>query len=226
MRDNTRPIVRLFVLVRHAESSANVAGVVSSIPSRSAGLTARGQDQARQLGAQLANIEIDLAVCTRFLRTQQTVGLALQARRVPLLIDAGFDEVRADDFDGQPIATYWSWERQHAARERLPHGESMDEALLRYAAALRRLLSRTEPVTLVVIHEFALRHIAAAAATSSPTVEPSFTNAFPYLFDKSAIERAAATIGALCQSDLDEHGRREPVRDRPHFTGELKFGGP
>jgi broad specificity phosphatase PhoE len=226
MHDNTRPTVRLFVLARHAESSANVAGVVSSLPGRSVGLTARGQDQARQLGTQLANIEIDLAVCTRFLRTQQTVELALQARRVPLLIDAGLDEVRADDFDGQPIETYWSWERQHAASERLPHGESMDEALLRHAAALRRLLSRTELVTFVVVHEFALRHIAAAATTPSPTFEPSFTNAFPYLFDESAIERAAATIGALCQSDPDEHRRREPVGNRLHFTGEWNFGDP
>ena len=165
-------------------------------------------------------------MCTRFLRTQQTVELALQARRVPLLIDAGFDEVRADDFDGQPIETYWSWERQHAASERLPHGESMDEALLRHAAALRRLLSRTELVTFVVVREFALRHIAAAATTPSPTFEPSFTNAFPYLFDQSAIERAAATIGALCQSDRDEHRRREPVGERPHFTGEWNFEDP
>ncbi len=128
--------------------------------------------------------------------------LALQARRVPVLIDAGFDEVRADDLDGQPIETYWSWEQQHTASERVPHGESMNEALLRHAAALRRLLSRTEAVTFLVVHEFALRHIAAAATTStSPTFQPSFANAVPYLFDKNAIERAAVCIGASFQSD-------------------------
>ena len=131
MHDNTSPAARLFVFARHAESSANIAGVVSSIPSRSVGLTARGQAQARQLGAQLANIEIDLAVCTRFLRTQQTAELALQARRVPLLIDAGFDEVRADDFDGQPIETYWSWERSMTDRfvlSSVPHSEGQPVA--------------------------------------------------------------------------------------------------
>ena len=96
----------------------------------------------------------------------------------------------------------------------------------RIVAALRRLLSRTELVTFVVVHEFALRHIAAAATTSSPTVEPSFTNAVPYLFDESAIERAAATIGALCQSDPNEHRRRDPVGDSLHFTGEWNLGDP
>jgi hypothetical protein len=45
----------------------------------------------------------------------------------------------------------------------------VDEALLRYANALRRLLSRTEAVTLLVVHEFA-RHIAGAAAAASVSV--------------------------------------------------------
>ena len=62
--------VRLFVVARHAESSANIAGVVSSDPARSVGLTARGRAQARRLGAQLAYLNLDLAVCTSFLRTE------------------------------------------------------------------------------------------------------------------------------------------------------------
>ena len=48
----------------------------------------------------------------------------------------------------------------------------------RYAGALRRLLARKEKVTLVVIHEIALRYIAAAAATGhSPLNDTAFPNA-------------------------------------------------
>ncbi len=54
--------------------------------------------------------------------------------------------------------------RLAAPGDRLPHGESIEEALRRCADALRHLLDRTETVTLVVIHDLALRHIAAAAA--------------------------------------------------------------
>jgi broad specificity phosphatase PhoE len=82
-------------------------------------------------------------------------------------VEPGLDEIRAGDFDGRPIGDYWSWKERHARDERLPHGESVEEALLRYADALRRLLSRTEAVTLLVVHEFALRQIAEAATTSS-----------------------------------------------------------
>ena len=43
------------------------------------------------------------------------------------------------------------------AYRRLPHGESPDDAFRRYATALRSLLARTEPVTLIMLHESALR---------------------------------------------------------------------
>jgi broad specificity phosphatase PhoE len=196
--DSASP-VRLFVLARHAESSANIARVLSSDPARSVGLTARGRAQARQLGVQLANVDIDLAVGTSFLRTQQTIAIALHGRRVPVMIDSGFDEIRAGDLDGKPIETYWSWVGHHAGNERFPCGESLDAALLRYASALRRLLSRAEPITLLVIHEFALRRITEAATTSSSLTMGS---ALPYLFDERAIEQAAAGLEKLAQSDL------------------------
>jgi broad specificity phosphatase PhoE len=112
-----------------------------------------------------------------------------------VLVEEDFDEVRAGEFDEEPIETYWSWERQHSEIERLPHGESLDDARLRYAAGLRRLLSRTEPVTLLVIHELALHHIALGATASDVRISlPSFANALPYLFDGQAMERAAKHI--------------------------------
>jgi broad specificity phosphatase PhoE len=167
-----RPTFRLFVVARHAESIANAAGVVSSDPSRPVGLTQVGRAQARLLGAQLAHLQIDLAVSSRLLRTQQTAEIALQSRQVPLMIEEQFDEVRAGDFDEKPIETYWSWKRRQPTSVRLPHGESVDDAFLRYAAGLRRLLSRAEPVTRLVIHELALHHIAIGARHSELSVIP------------------------------------------------------
>jgi broad specificity phosphatase PhoE len=80
----------------------------------------------------------------------------------------------------------------------LPHGESIDDALRRYAEALRRLLARKEKVTLVVLHEIALRYIAAAAATGpSDPNDTAFPNAAPYLFDEPAVRRAVASLAGL-----------------------------
>jgi broad specificity phosphatase PhoE len=159
-------------------------------------LTERGRTQARQLGTQLERLRIDLAVATRFLRTQQTAELALGIRDVPLIIEADFDEVRAGAYDGAPVGKYWAWEALHTRSERLPEGESVDEALLRIARGLRRLLLRTEPVTLVVLHGFALHYIATAAGSSRLRGDAMFANAVPYLFHKDAVARAAAGLEA------------------------------
>jgi hypothetical protein len=43
---------RIFVFARHAESTANASGLVSSDPHRPVALTRRGRQQARGLGAQ------------------------------------------------------------------------------------------------------------------------------------------------------------------------------
>jgi broad specificity phosphatase PhoE len=177
---------------------ANVARVVSSKRHRAVPLSSNGRAQARELGAQLANLGIELAVATRFLRTRQTVELALDGRSVPVLIEPELDEIDAGDFDGATIDEYWSWRAAHTASERLPHGESPDEAMLRFASALERLASRDERVTLIVTHAFALHHIVQAAAAESRT---RLANAMPYLFDEGAVLRAAGALREAAITD-------------------------
>jgi broad specificity phosphatase PhoE len=82
------------------------------------------------------------------------------------------------------------------ARGRAQDGESVQDALRRYAGVLRRLLAKEEPVTLVVVHELALRYITMAAATGSPPHPgTALKNAVPYLFDGRAVRRAAQLRG-------------------------------
>jgi broad specificity phosphatase PhoE len=200
-------VCRLFVFARHAESTANTAHVLSSDPARPVALTERGRAQARALGAQLANVHIDLAVGTRFLRTRETIDIALHGRHVPVLIEPGFDELRVGDLDGAPMEAYWSWKHRHALGDRFPHGESPDDAFRRSANALRRLLARTETVTLVVLHEFALRNIALAVATEGARLPAEAVgNAVPFLFDEHAAGRAATSLDAMALSGQPQPG--------------------
>jgi broad specificity phosphatase PhoE len=191
--------VRLFVFTRHGESAANVARVVSSDPAHGAGLTARGRTQARRLGAQIANLEIDLAVCTRFARTRETADLALRGRTIPRLIEPDLDEVNSGAFDGAPIRAYWAWREQHCSSARFPGGESLDEAARRYADGLQRILVREEAVTLIVAHEHAIRHIVEAAGARAGS---AMENALPYFFDEHAVRRATHCLDALAPPRL------------------------
>jgi broad specificity phosphatase PhoE len=206
-------VLRLFVFARHAESTANIAHVLSSDPARPVALTERGRAQARALGAQLAGARIDLAVGTRFLRTRETIDIALAGRDVPVLIEPGLDELQVGDLDGGPVEAYWSWKHEHALGDRFPHGESPVDAFRRYAGALRRLLARSEAVTLVVLHEFALRYITLAAGPDwSRLPAGAADNAVPFLFDERATGRAATRLDAMAASGQPQSGPPSPGR--------------
>jgi broad specificity phosphatase PhoE len=198
--------MRLFVFARHAESAANAWHVMSSDPSRPVALTPRGRQQARDLGQQIANLGIDLAVHTRFLRTQQTAELALGGRDVPHLLEPDLDEVRAGILDGEPISTYWSWKKHHPRSERFPLGESLDEAARRYSKALRRLLGRPEAAILIVGHQLPIRYVTEAAAGTDALgqSEIRIANAVPYLFDEPTLRRAADRLEALAPPALPD----------------------
>ncbi|MBV9945039.1 MAG: histidine phosphatase family protein, partial [Solirubrobacterales bacterium] len=99
---------------------------------------------------------------------------------------------------------YWSWKERHDPSERFPRGESINQALLRYAEALQRLVARPETVVLLVIHEFGLRHIAGAAGALSLFPRPAPHNAAPYLFGELALRRASDRLEALVHSDRAE----------------------
>jgi broad specificity phosphatase PhoE len=197
---------RLFIVTRHAESTVNSTGMLSSDPLRPVDLSARGRYQAYRLGLQLAHVEVEVAVHSRFVRTRLTAELALQGRGIPLLTEPDLDEVRAGVFDGAPIHDYWAWKANHSRTRRFPLGESLDGAARRYAAALARLLDRPERITLVVSHELAVRSIVEAASPlDAARPAGAIPNAAPYLLDEAALRRAAQRLHSLVlPSDLGQ----------------------
>lgn len=106
---------------------------------------------------------------------------------------------------------------------RTPHGESPNDAFRRHADALRRLLARTEPVTLIVLHEFALRSIALAAeADGTHLPAEAVGNAVPFLFDEPAIRRAATTLDVMAESSAPtSEGNVHRLQAAAHPIGQV-----
>jgi 2,3-bisphosphoglycerate-dependent phosphoglycerate mutase len=194
--------LRLFLLARHGESLLNVAGLVNADPSRDRGLSPRGEEEARELGRQLAGISIDLVVTSRFPRTYETATLALGGRDVPRVVVPELDDVRVGQLEGKTIAEYRAWKRDRPRSDPFPGGESLDDAAARYADAYRLLLGRPEPIVLVVSHEIPVRYAINAAAGSDQLDRPvhDVRNAVPYLFDERGLGAAAAGIARLSPS--------------------------
>jgi broad specificity phosphatase PhoE len=187
-------------LARHAESVLNLEGRVNGDPRVPVALTERGRDEARLLGAQVANADLDLCMHTRFPRTQETAELALGGRPVPVEVEPRLDDIKIGDLDGEPLARYREAKCALGRKRPFPGGESLDAAALRYADAFERLAGIEAERVLVVCHEIPVRYALNAAAGSDRLDGPPFhdiANATPYAFDARLLARAAARIREL-----------------------------
>lgn len=191
--------MRLFVLVRHGQSELNVTRRINGDPSVPVALTGQGEAEAAALAVQLAGIELDLCVHTRFGRSQRTAEIALAGRGVPFEAEPLLDDISLGELEGRTIDEYRAWKRAHRRSDRFPGGESLDEAALRYAEAYRRLLARPERRILAVCHEIPVRYAVNAAAGSDELDGPvhEIRNCVPYVFDEDGLGRAVARMEAL-----------------------------
>ena len=191
--------MRLFVLVRHGQSELNAVHRVNGDPAVPVGLTEQGEAEAAALAVQLAGIDLDLCLHTRFGRTLRTAEIALAGRSVPVEVEPLLDDIDVGELEGETIETYRAWKRAHERREAFPAGESLDAAALRYADAYERLLARPERRILVVCHEIPVRYAVNAAAGSDELDGPAheIRNCVPHLFDEAGLRRAGDRIRAL-----------------------------
>jgi 2,3-bisphosphoglycerate-dependent phosphoglycerate mutase len=189
----------LVVLARHAHSQLNLEHRINGDPAVPVHITADGQDEARELGLQLANVPIELCVHTRFCRTEETAELALAGRDVPVEVEPLLDDIDVGELEGQTVDEYHAWKAKHVRSDPFPGGESLDEAAKRYAEAFRRLAARNVGAILVVCHEIPIRYALNATAGSDSFDGPVHTipNALPFLFDEHSLVRAADGIDRL-----------------------------
>jgi broad specificity phosphatase PhoE len=189
----------LVVLARHAHSQLNVEHRVNGDPSVPVHITEDGEEQARLLGLELANVPLDLCLHTRFGRTQETATVALAGRDAPVEVEPLFDDIDVGDLEGLPVEDYRAWKREHTRADAFPGGESLDDAARRYVRAYRKLLASGKSSVLVVCHEIPIRYALNGAAGSDELDGPvhEIPNATPFLFDEQSLARAAERIEAL-----------------------------
>lgn len=188
--------MRLFVLVRHGQSELNLVLRVNGDPSISVGLTAKGEDEARGLGLQVANLGLDLCVHTRFGRTRETAEIAIGDRAVPLRAERLLDDIDVGTLEGGTIDEYRAWKAAHRRADPFPEGESLDDAARRYSDGFERLLEVAADRVLVVCHEIPVRYALNAAGGSDELDGPAHQigNCIPHVFDEEGLRRAARGI--------------------------------
>ncbi len=189
------------LLARHGLAGSNRDDVAScTIPGE--GLTPEGIEQARALGALLAETDIALAATTELARTQETLRVALDGVDVPTILVPELNEIHFGSFDGGPLEAYRAWAAGHSPSVRAPGGgESRADAAARFARGLRVLLRREEPTILLVGHALALRYVIDAAEGIVPAARMApVPHAHPLELTRDHVVRAAELLAAWSAS--------------------------
>lgn len=185
-------------MVRHGESEYSVDLRLNGEPGIGIGLTERGEDEARRLGEELADEPIDLCVTSAFRRTMQTADLALAGRDVPRLVVPELNDPRYGPYEGSTLEEYRAWADSASSSERpSDDGESRLEIVARYARALRLLLTRKEPIILVVTHSLPIAYALATRDGRPPSPRVRLVvHGEAHRFAASELEEAAEALEA------------------------------
>lgn len=145
------------VFLRHGESGANVAGVISDDPARPWPLTQKGRDQARSAGMALAAMGFAAVYASQHPRTQETARELMAAWpadiRCPVQVDARINE-RRSGLDGRPVEDFNGLVRPDPVRIRPPGGETFLEQMQRLGAFMDAVAAAHPGATvLAVSHE-------------------------------------------------------------------------
>lgn len=164
-------------LLRHGESEANVAGVISDDPHRPWHLTPKGVDQARAAANALGEVAFSHVYVSEHLRARETAEVLLAVWRekgraaaaCPITTDARLNE-RHSNLDGRPVEDFNGLVRPDPVNIRPPGGETFREQMLRLRAFLEEASARHgDETVLAVSHENPIQ-AARAAAGGDPEV--------------------------------------------------------
>jgi probable phosphoglycerate mutase len=172
-----------------------VSDAVSCLPPGE-GLSERGVEEALALREALADEEIDLAVASELLRTQETLDLALGERDVPRIVQPAWNEIHFGSFEAGPLAAYREWAWTQPADAICPGGgESRGAVAARIAGFLERLLQRSERSVLAVGHALPVRYVLDASDGRFPEARIApVRHAVPYSLGEAQVVAAVRAL--------------------------------
>lgn len=206
--------LRTVLLLRHARSTANTAGVLAG-RSADVHLDDAGRAQADRIGRDLAGVHIARIVSSPLTRCRETLGPLAAALGLPVEIDDRLVEVDYGSWTGRALSELsgeplWRIVQQQPSAARFPGGEGLAAVSARAVAAVREHLEAPVPV-LICSHGDVLKAILADAlglhldGFQRINVAPASLSVVRYTPGRSIVERInqTADLAALAAPPLE-----------------------
>lgn len=157
------------VLIRHAHSTANAAGVLSGrLPN--VHLSKSGQEQAERLAERLGKLTIEQIQVSPMDRCSETLApwLAKYGKNITVLSDHNLVEVDYGKWSGRKLATLsraklWRTVQGHPSAVTFPDGESLAQMQVRAMQSVHNFFTSDLELTIMVSHGDVIKAIVASS---------------------------------------------------------------
>ena len=167
------------LLMRHGQTHANVSGELDTAHP-GVDLTDLGRAQAVAASKALIAEALDAIYVSSRVRTHQTAAPTAEDRGITLTPLEGLEEISAGDFEMRndhdaiagyigTVATWLAGDLTH----RMPGGETGEEFLARFDAAVRTIVAAGHDAALIVSHGAALRTWVSTRMQAHPDAPPA-----------------------------------------------------
>ncbi len=165
--------------MRHGQTHANVSGALDTAHP-GVDLTDLGRAQAVAAARAIADERLDAIYVSSRVRTHQTAAPTAEDRDLALTQLDGLEEIAAGDFEMRSdhdavagyigsVATWLEGDLSH----RMPGGETGEEFLARFDAAVRTIADAGHDAALIVSHGAALRTWVSTRMDPDPAAPPA-----------------------------------------------------
>lgn len=128
-----------YFAMRHGTTQRNVDRVLSSVRDANIPLIEEGKEEVRASAEELRDKNITRIYTSPYLRTKQSAELVAEVIGLSadnIIVDERLGELNFGDLNDGPIEELFEWREAHAYDEKLPGGESSQDAKNRFGAFL------------------------------------------------------------------------------------------
>lgn len=178
LKERTKKSGNTYTAMRHGEAEHNVERRMNSVDKDKFSLTEKGREDAQKAAKELLSQNISVIYASPYARTRESAELVadiLGIDRAKIQFDDRLGELDFGEFNNKSVDEFIEWRNAHGFQEKVPGGESYQDAKNRFGAFLYDIEAQHENENiLIVTHGIGLESLIIAAKGLDATASQEY----------------------------------------------------
>jgi isoleucyl-tRNA synthetase len=154
LKSLTKKSGNTYLVMRHGTTDNNVKKIVTSTRDSAVGLNETGRGEVVASTQKLLSEKITQIYASPFLRTQESAQIVAEALGLPkdaVITDDRLSEFNFGELNEQPLQKFFDFHESHAYDERVPGGESYQDAKKRFGEFLYEIETKHQNEKILIV---------------------------------------------------------------------------